>query len=257
MNNNYNSLEELLIDYPSLPLGKGKDMTNKTINRITFITRVRPNCNSNSAYWACKCQCGNYFVVRATHVNQGKIKSCGCYSKEINHTATRVYTPNHEDLRGKRYNYLLPIEYIGKDKNNHAIWKCKCECGNIVSVTATHLKTGHTTSCGCSKTSQYEQRVVKWLNEHKMCYNREVKVMELGKLRFDFQVFLPEGNYCFIEVQGQQHFKPSDKFGGEAQFERLKINDEKKIEYCKSKNIPLLLINYNDSFDDKLSSFFL
>lgn len=30
-----------------------------------------------------------------------------------------------------------------------AKWVCRCDCGNLVEVTTTHLKTGHTKSCGC------------------------------------------------------------------------------------------------------------
>jgi hypothetical protein len=29
------------------------------------------------------------------------------------------------------------------------MWKCKCDCGNITIVDATHLKDGHTKSCNC------------------------------------------------------------------------------------------------------------
>lgn len=32
--------------------------------------------------WECKCDCGNYTVVAATSLSQGKTKSCGCLMKE-------------------------------------------------------------------------------------------------------------------------------------------------------------------------------
>ena len=38
-------------------------------------------------------------------------------------------------------------EKIKKDR--HAIWKCKCLCGNIVSVVGKDLRAGKTQSCGC------------------------------------------------------------------------------------------------------------
>lgn len=44
---------------------------------------------------------------------------------------------------------LTVIEYVGKDKFNNALWRCKCDCGNEIDVTATDLVSGHTRSCGC------------------------------------------------------------------------------------------------------------
>lgn len=35
-----------------------------------------------SAYWKCKCDCGNIITVRGTNLRNGKTKSCGCLSKE-------------------------------------------------------------------------------------------------------------------------------------------------------------------------------
>ena len=45
-----------------------------------------------------------------------------------------------------------------------------------------------------------------------------------------------------IEYDGEQHFKP--KFG-EYEFDRTKINDAIKNEYCSKNNIRLLRIPYN------------
>ncbi|MBR2810053.1 MAG: hypothetical protein IKD69_01610 [Solobacterium sp.] len=53
-----------------------------------------------------------------------------------------------DQLEGKKFNKLTVIRYVGT-KNNHAVWECKCDCGNIVNVRAAYLKNGHTKSCGC------------------------------------------------------------------------------------------------------------
>jgi hypothetical protein len=57
----------------------------------------------------------------------------------------------YEDLSQKRFGKLLVIEYDGQNGRRRTIWKCQCDCGNIVSVSACHLKSGHTKSCGCVK----------------------------------------------------------------------------------------------------------
>lgn len=55
-------------------------------------------------------------------------------------------------LEGKRFGYLVAIErvenHVTKGGNSIVRWKCKCDCGNEKIVTAGHLRTGHTTSCG-------------------------------------------------------------------------------------------------------------
>lgn len=65
------------------------------------------------------------------------------------------------DLSGAVFGRLTVLERdIEKQKqmnSNRTYWKCKCECGNIVSIVRNHLISGHTTSCGCKK---YKQRAV-------------------------------------------------------------------------------------------------
>ncbi len=56
---------------------------------------------------------------------------------------------NTKDLTGLRYGKLTVIENAGSDKNGHARWLCKCDCGNKKVVTGTNLIRGLTTSCGC------------------------------------------------------------------------------------------------------------
>ena len=57
------------------------------------------------------------------------------------------------DLTGQKYNRLTVIErasdYIFKNGTRNTRWKCKCDCGNEVIVSTSHLRSGHTKSCGC------------------------------------------------------------------------------------------------------------
>lgn len=56
-----------------------------------------------------------------------------------------------KDLTGMRFGRLTVIERRGSDKRGNAMWLCKCECGNEVIVSSEHLRSGNTTSCGCSR----------------------------------------------------------------------------------------------------------
>jgi hypothetical protein len=53
------------------------------------------------------------------------------------------------DMAGQKFGRLTVIEFSRKNVHRHAYWVCECECGNKVDVNASHLKSGHTRSCGC------------------------------------------------------------------------------------------------------------
>lgn len=66
-------------------------------------------------------------------------------------------------------------------------------------------------------------------------------------LRFDFAVLDDNGDIDFlIEYQGEQHYKPKDKFGGVAGLRKQQYNDMLKREYCRKHGIPLVAIPYTD-----------
>lgn len=52
-------------------------------------------------------------------------------------------------FEGMKVNRLTAIEFVGTDKNNHALWKFKCDCGKTTIVPATFVVTQNTKSCGC------------------------------------------------------------------------------------------------------------
>lgn len=53
------------------------------------------------------------------------------------------------DLTGNRYGKLTVIKRAYKNGSRNTYWLCKCDCGKETTVSAQHLKDGHTTSCGC------------------------------------------------------------------------------------------------------------
>ena len=65
---------------------------------------------------------------------------------------------------GNKYNRLTVI-YRANNRGNHAAWLCKCSCGSRVIVTGTHLRTGHTQSCGCYNKEQSRLRRLKRTGE--------------------------------------------------------------------------------------------
>ena len=57
--------------------------------------------------------------------------------------------PKLKDLTGQIFERLTVLERDFIADSKRVKWKCQCECGKIVSVSSTHLISGHTKSCGC------------------------------------------------------------------------------------------------------------
>lgn len=55
-----------------------------------------------------------------------------------------------KELTGQRFGRLVVIERIGSRCGN-ALWKCRCNCGNIFETITSCLLSGSTKSCGCLK----------------------------------------------------------------------------------------------------------
>jgi very-short-patch-repair endonuclease len=72
-------------------------------------------------------------------------------------------------------------------------------------------------------------------------------------LRFDF--YLPDYKTC-IEYDGEQHFKPIKRFGGEDRYKISLERDNIKNIWCKENLINLIRISYKESILDKLNEAF-
>lgn len=56
--------------------------------------------------------------------------------------------PRFQNLTGQIFGRLTVCGYLGR-AHSSSLWLCRCLCGNDTSVSASHLKSGHTQSCGC------------------------------------------------------------------------------------------------------------
>ena len=94
-----------------------------------------------------------------------------------------------------------------------------------------------------------EKLVNQALKEEGYTFKQECNIGHSGKdihassVRLDFVVLYNKTLYV-IEYNGEQHYKPVEKFGGEIQFKRQQDNDREKKEFCKTYNIPMLEIPY-------------
>ena len=54
-----------------------------------------------------------------------------------------------KNLKGQRFERLVPLYRTINDKNKNAQWVCQCDCGIKTIVSANKLLSGNTRSCGC------------------------------------------------------------------------------------------------------------
>lgn len=129
-------------DYPKIQVGRAKDLTNKTFNRLKVLYRTTNK--GKQTRWVCQCQCENHtlLVVATNHLLDGHTKSCGCLKKE-NKAGGRPIN----DLSNKNFSEWKVLKF-DKVKDGHAYWICECSCGIIKSVLGSSLTSGESTSCG-------------------------------------------------------------------------------------------------------------
>jgi hypothetical protein len=91
--------------------------------------------------------------------------------------------PKVIDLTGRRFGLLIVIERVENPNpaNRNSRWHCRCDCGGETTTISQHLRSGHTTSCGCQRHEKYAlthgrsmnpgRTYRAWLNMRTRCNN--------------------------------------------------------------------------------------
>ncbi len=58
-----------------------KNLESDVFGRLIALKMVRVDIDSHT-YWACRCICGNFTVVRGSRLVNNRTKSCGCLRLE-------------------------------------------------------------------------------------------------------------------------------------------------------------------------------
>ena len=91
--------------------------------------------------------------------------------------------------------------------------------------------------CPRCKKSKIEQEILILLKENGIKYYEQYSPNFLKRMSLDF--YIPEKNIA-IEVQGLQHFKPIDYWGGDENFKNVINRDQLKRKLCEEKGISLV-----------------
>ncbi len=119
------------------PTRRPDDLTGKRFGRLAVLALTQQRSSNGSAIWKCRCDCGKEALVSSGNLKRGATTSCGCIRRA--------------DLTDMQFGRLTVLRLGEKSvKGNSSFWLCRCMCGNYCEVQAAKLKSGHTSSCGCS-----------------------------------------------------------------------------------------------------------
>lgn len=67
--------------------------------------------------------------------------------------------PKLIDLIGQKFGRWTVLERVFPNKGSHAAWDCECICGQIITVSSSDLRSGHSQSCGCLQKEMTSMRL--------------------------------------------------------------------------------------------------
>ena len=208
--------------------GNRYDYSN--VNYRNSLTKIEIKCHKH----------GIFHILPKNHLIGQGCADCA-HTKQ---KTTEIFLKEAILIHGNKYDYSN-TKYI----NNRVKIQIKCDKHGIFYQNPKDHLNGH----GCSNCSESigEKMIltiliennIKFIRQHTFNNCRGIK----KKLPFDF--YLPDYN-ILIEFDGKQHFESIEIFGGKIEFEKLKINDDKKNRYCFDNNIKLFRIKYNSVEND-------
>lgn len=119
------------------------DLTGQQFGKLTALRpgppkprRVGKRGITLTGTWVCSCECGTAeFVAQSALLRNGHQKSCGCIS----------FVP---PILGNRFG---KITVVREECAGYATCVCDCDPAREFPVLGNSLRTGNTTSCGCSR----------------------------------------------------------------------------------------------------------
>jgi len=234
-------------------LKSGKNLNNEKF--IEKSTRIHDNkydyslVNYINSYTKVKiiCPIHGIFEQRPTHHYNG---GHGCQKCSNNVIIFDKFIEKSNQIHDSKYDYSL-VNYI----DTHTQVKIICPIHGIFEQRPIHHYNG--SGCPKCKNSKGETIISNFLKKEKIKFipqKRFDNCTFIYPLPFDF--YLPSHNIC-VEYDGEQHFKPILIWGGKKEFEKIKIRDQIKTDYCEKNNIKLIRIKYNDNQIEILKQHFI
>lgn len=232
-------------------MGKLIDMTGQTFGKLTVIKRdTEPHVKP---YWICKCECGRIVSIYGNHLRNGKVLQCKyCGAQQ---GAKKRNQDIYNILPGKHFNHITVIEEDKTKPGGMGIakyWKCKCDCGNDMSISTHHILYEIPYSCGCMKHSKGEEILYRLFQNNNISFQTQ-KTFENCRFPYSnalakYDFYLSDYN-ILIEFDGKQHYEVVGGYFSEDVVQAIKERDAFKTQWCKDNNIKLVRFTYKEIND--------
>lgn len=199
-----------------------------------------------------KClKCNNIFDRDPRHFYESPHSCPFCNSGAIKQRLNPEEMQKRIDKEFGENQYLL-LEYAGQLQKTS---KIKClSCGLIFETQCSIF----TQSRGCPKCKRYkskgEQKVQRYLEENNIKFEAQKRFSDCNNnlSSFDFCAYDKNNVMHLIEVNGKQHYFENNRF---EKLEVIQRRDKIKIDYCKEKNIDLIIIPYSKLSEKGIDNF--
>lgn len=208
---------------------------------INMYTKIKVKCNN----------CGKEYYAKPNDlINGHACKDCSIIKISISKQKSHdVFIQQFNDNNPFANSITILSKYV---KSSQKI-KCRCNvCGyewetypnTLVGATITKSRSG--TGCPICRNSHGEQIIYNYLvqNNYNVIRQKEFEgLLGLGGFPLTYDFFLPDYN-ILIEVNGIQHYKQIEFFGGKEKFNKQKEHDYRKQKYAKNHGYDLIEIKY-------------
>lgn len=154
------------------------DLVGHKYGRLTVNSQVAKE-QSEVVAWHCTCECGTVMQVTTSKLRSGQVQSCGCLHRV-------------SIITGERFGRLVTVHELSERIDSKIAWLCRCDCGNESRLSATRLKAGLVSSCGCLSV----EKTVERNTTHQLSGSREHRIWRGMKARCNSEVENPNPNYA-------------------------------------------------------------